>query len=148
MPDVVDARTRSRMMAGIRSKDTRPEYVVRKGLHRQGLRYQLHVAGVPGRPDLLLPKYHAAIFVHGCFWHGHECRLFKWPATRQAFWRDKIRGNQVRDRAQKQALRAMGMRVCIVWECAIRAAPNDAEELCERVTQWVRSTSVFAEIAE
>ena len=92
MIDVVDKATRSRMMAGIRGKDTKPELVLRRALHHLGLRYRLHVSGLPGRPDMALPKYRAAIEVQGCFWHRHKCHLFKWPLTRKDFWRKKGRG--------------------------------------------------------
>lgn len=85
MADIVDPETRRRMMSGIRGRDTKPELLVRKMLHHRGFRYRLNVSSLPGKPDIVLPKYHAAVFVNGCFWHGHHCHLFKWPAT-QADW--------------------------------------------------------------
>ena len=93
MADVVDRKTRSRMMSGIRGKNTRPELLIRKGLHARGFRFRLHDKRLPGKPDLVLPKYSAVIFVHGCFWHGHDCHLFKWPQSRREFWRKKITRN-------------------------------------------------------
>lgn len=87
MTDVVDSATRSRMMSCIRGKDTRPEMVIRRGLHKSGFRFRLHDKSMPGKPDLVLKKYNAVIFINGCFWHKHECRLFKWPKTRPEFWR-------------------------------------------------------------
>lgn len=107
-------------MSGIRGKDTRPEIIVRQALHRAGFRFRLHRKDLPGKPDIVLPKYHTVIFVHGCFWHGHGCRYFKVPKTRTDFWLDKIMANAKRDRLQEDALRAAGWRVFTVWECDIR----------------------------
>lgn len=119
MADVVDAATRSRMMAGIKGKNTRPEMIVRRALHKAGFRYRLHVKDLPGKPDIVLPKYRTAIFVHGCFWHGHGCKNFKWPKTREAWWREKIGKNVERDRLKAEALGAAGWRVETIWECDI-----------------------------
>lgn len=120
MADVVDKATRSRMMSGIRSRDTRPEMLIRKALHAQGFRYRLHDKSLPGKPDLVFPKYKAAIFIHGCFWHGHDCRYFKVPQTRTAFWLEKIAGNRQRDARQLTQLQSNGWRVLLIWECATR----------------------------
>lgn len=138
MTDVVDAGTRSRMMAGIRSANTRPERVLRCDLHRRGLRYRLHVRGLPGRPDMVFPRWRAALFVHGCFWHGHGCALFKWPKSNEAFWRTKIEGNRARDARNADALKAAGWRVGVVWECALRhdAARAGAAGAC---AAWLRT---------
>lgn len=95
MADVVDRKTRSRMMAGISTKNTKPELVVRRLLHRMGFRFRLHHKDLPGKPDLVLPSYDVAVLVNGCFWHGHECHLFKWPKTNTQFWKKKINGNQL-----------------------------------------------------
>lgn len=118
--DIVDKPTRSRMMAGIRSKNTKPEMVVRKFLHGLGLRYRLHRKSLPGTPDLVFPKYKTVIFVHGCFWHGHDCRYFKLPKTRTGFWLAKISGNRARDARNEEALRASGWKVIVIHECEIR----------------------------
>lgn len=119
--DVVDAATRSRMMAGIRAKDTRPEMIVRKALHRLGLRYRLHVKTLPGKPDLVFSKYWVALFVHGCFWHRHnECRFAYIPKTNREFWVNKFDLNQKRDNFVFEQLHALGWRVLIVWECQIK----------------------------
>lgn len=120
MADIVDAPTRSRMMRGIRGKNTRPELLIRRGLHARGLRYRLHVRDLPGAPDLVFPKFRAVIFVHGCFWHGHGCHMFRWPSTRQEFWRNKISRNQEVDARAVATLAAAGWRVAEVWECALR----------------------------
>lgn len=117
MTDIVDPATRSRMMSGIRGKNTKPELIVRKALHRAGLRFRLH-AKLPGKPDLVFPKYQAVVFVHGCFWHRHEgCRFATTPASNSAFWQEKFTSNMHRDAKVKQQLEALGWRVFIVWAC-------------------------------
>jgi DNA mismatch endonuclease (patch repair protein) len=113
MTDVVDAITRSRMMSGIRGKNTKPEKLVRSLLHRQGFRFRLHVSNLPGKPDIVLPRYNAVIFVHGCFWHRHACRFFKWPQTRPDFWREKIARNCSNDLKSRRALKKEGWRIGI-----------------------------------
>jgi DNA mismatch endonuclease (patch repair protein) len=120
MPDVVDAATRSRMMRGIRGRDTRPELVVRRYLHRAGFRYRLHAKSLPGTPDIVLPRHRAVVFVHGCFWHRHPgCRYAYRPKSREAFWRAKLDGNAERDALVTDALRSGGWRVFVVWECEV-----------------------------
>jgi len=119
MADVVDKATRSRMMAGIHGKDTKPELIVRSFLHRAGLRFRLQ-AKLPGKPDLVLPKYRAAVFVHGCFWHRHEdCRYATMPASNAAFWQEKFAANVRRDATVKQKLEELGWRVLIIWSCEL-----------------------------
>ena len=108
------------MMAGIRGKDTKPELVIRRGLHALGFRFRLHDRRLPGRPDIILPRWRAAILIHGCFWHGHDCPLFKWPRTREAFWREKIDGNRARDAIAEAALDRAGWRVLKIWECSMK----------------------------
>ena len=102
--DVHDKATRSRNMAAIRGSDTKPEMMIRRGLHARGFRFRLHDRKLPGRPDLIFPRHRAVLFVHGCFWHGHGCHLFKWPSTREDFWRQKIGANVARDETSKEAL--------------------------------------------
>jgi DNA mismatch endonuclease (patch repair protein) len=115
--DVVDQATRSRMMSGIRGRDTKPELIVRSFLHRAGLRFRLH-AKLPGKPDLVLAKHRTAVFVHGCFWHRHEgCRFATTPKTSAAFWRDKFAANVRRDTRVQQQLEELGWRVLVIWEC-------------------------------
>lgn len=117
--DVVDRATRSRMMSGIRGKDTKPELAVRSFLHRAGLRFRLH-AKLPGKPDLVLPRYRTAVFVHGCFWHRHEgCRYATTPASNAEFWREKFAGNVERDARVKRQLEEAGWRVETVWACQL-----------------------------
>lgn len=107
-------------MAGIGPRDTKPEMMIRRGLHAMGYRYRLHDRALPGRPDLVFPSRRAVIFVHGCFWHGHACGLFRWPATRPEFWRAKISGNVARDTRVRMQITEAGWRVLDVWECALR----------------------------
>ncbi len=149
MTDIVDPATRSRMMSGIRGKDTRPEMLVRKALHARGFRFRLHVKDLPGKPDIVLPKFRAVIFVHGCFWHGHDCRYFKVPQTRTGFWLDKIGQNQERDRRQVEKLVQQGWRVLVVWECATRGhGPAGVERSVEWIADWLRQGKVPAQMDE
>lgn len=121
--DVHNPATRSRNMAAIRSTNTRPEMRVRSALHALGYRFRLHRKDLPGRPDIVLPKYRTVIFVHGCFWHCHRCKYGSvTPATRAGFWAAKRGGNVARDRRHRAALRKLGWRVCVVWECEVRTA--------------------------
>lgn len=137
--DIVDQETRSRMMSGIRGKNTKPEIIIRHGLHRLGFRYRLHEKRLPGKPDLVLPKYHAVIFVHGCFWHGHDCHLFKWPKTREDFWKSKISSNIVRDRNNIDNLLGQGWRVALVWECVLKSQKNETtEKVLLDLRDWIK----------
>ena len=145
MVDVVDSATRSRMMSGIRGRDTKPEVLVRSLLHRRGFRFRLHVRLLPGKPDIVLPRYGAVVFVHGCFWHGHGCRLFKWPGTRPDFWREKIGRNRNNDDKARDALLSSGWRVAIVWECALRGANQNVEGVVQNLADWLRSDEPFME---
>ncbi len=118
MTDIVGSTTRSKMMAGIRGRDTAPELAVRRIAHRMGLRFRLQRKDLPGRPDLVFPKHRLAVFVHGCFWHRHEgCRHASTPKSRIAFWKKKFTANVVRDARQEAALRALGWRVLVIWQC-------------------------------
>jgi DNA mismatch endonuclease (patch repair protein) len=147
LPDVVDRLTRSRMMSGIRSKDTKPELLVRRGLHALGLRYRLHAKDIPGTPDLVLAKYRAAIFVHGCFWHGHDCHLFKWPSTRAAFWRAKISRNHTKDAETSIELAEAGWRRAVVWECALKGRDKvPLERVILQLSKWLQSNAAQCEI--
>ncbi|MDO4708766.1 MAG: very short patch repair endonuclease [Pseudomonadota bacterium] len=117
--DVVDKATRSRMMSGIRSKNTKPELIVRSFLHRAGLRFRLH-GNLPGKPDLVLPKYRAVVFVHGCFWHRHEgCRHAATPTSNALFWQKKFEDNVRRDAAIRKQLEGLGWKVFVVWSCEL-----------------------------
>ena len=145
MTDVVDAATRSRMMAGIRGRDTKAEIVLRKALHAAGFRFRLHARKLPGRPDVVLPKWNAAILVHGCFWHRHPgCRYASTPATRPDFWAEKFAGNVERDARNHTRLTALGWRVATVWECSLRKDSLDTS--VNALTQWIRSGGSVIEI--
>jgi DNA mismatch endonuclease (patch repair protein) len=132
MADIVDRATRSRMMAGIRGRDTTPERIVRSHLHRAGLRFALHDSRLSGRPDIVLPKWGAVVFVHGCYWHRHRgCRFATTPSTRVEFWNRKFAENVARDRRNVRALRRDGWRVFVVWEC--RTSPRALNALVRRI---------------
>lgn len=138
MPDPLTPEQRSLCMSRIRGKNTKPEMIVRRGLHALGLRYRLHDRQLPGSPDLVFPGRRAAIFIHGCFWHGHDCPLFRLPSTRTDFWLAKIERNQERDRNALEDLHARGWRSLVIWECALRGRgrlPHDL--LLGQVYQWL-----------
>jgi DNA mismatch endonuclease (patch repair protein) len=136
MVDVVSAEVRSRMMAGIRGRNTQPERLLRRELHACGFRFRLHRKELPGSPDLVFPRYHAALFVHGCFWHRHAgCRYASTPATRADFWQRKFDTNVARDKRVQDDLTALGWRVAVVWECALR---KGVKETGERVSDWLK----------
>lgn len=147
MVDVVPPDVRSRMMSGIRGKHTKPELVLRKGLHALGFRYRLHVR-LRGRPDMMFPALNAVLFVNGCFWHGHNCHLFKWPKSREDFWRNKITENRFRDARNIEALLSEGWRVGIVWECALKGKTRlPVIRVVEKCASWLRSRRKSFELA-
>ena len=147
MADVVSSETRSRMMANIKAKDTKPELVIRKILHARGYRYRLHGQKLPGKPDIVLPKYQAVIFVNGCFWHGHDCHLFKWPKSRVAFWKEKISGNKNRDLKNHLELSIQGWRQLTVWECAIKGKHRlSMDNIIENIEVWLNGNKSEIEI--
>ncbi len=140
MADIVDAATRSRMMAGIKWANTKPELAIRQGLHGRGFRYLLHDKRLPGRPDLVLPKWKIVIFVHGCFWHGHDCSLFRLPQTRQDFWQSKIARNRERDAEAGTKLTRDGWRVLNIWECSLKGKGKlGVEQVLALAAEWIRS---------
>lgn len=146
MIDIVDQSTRSRMMAAIGGRNTKPEVVLRRALHSLGFRFRLHSNQVVGRPDIVLAKHNAAIFVHGCFWHRHEgCRYKTTPASRQEFWTAKFEANVARDAVVRAALRERGWRVAIVWECALRN-PGQVLVASQRLSSWLLSRENEIEI--
>lgn len=128
------------MMAGIRSKNTKPELIIRKGLHRKGFRFRLHDKGLLGKPDLVLPRYQAVVFVNGCFWHGHDCHLFRVPATRTDFWKQKISKNKENDKIATASLSDDGWRIATVWECALKGKGKIKEDdVIEMLSSWLKS---------
>jgi DNA mismatch endonuclease (patch repair protein) len=134
--DVLTIEQRRLNMSRIKARDTKPELVLRRALHANGFRYRLHVRDLPGCPDLVFPKHKVVAFVHGCFWHGHRCHLFKLPKTNRGFWKKKIEGNLSRDKRQIKLLQVNGWRVLTVWECALKGSGrmpvNEVEELSGR----------------
>jgi len=145
--DIVDPETRSRMMSGIRGKDTKPELLIRKGLHRLGFRYRLHVKGLPGKPDLVFPKYKAVIFVNGCFWHGHDCHLFKPPSTRPEFWKEKIKKNRKRDTDVIESLQESGWRTLCIWECSLKGKLRfKMNDILSEAACWLKSNVLTSDI--
>lgn len=153
MIDIVDSQTRSRMMAGIRGRDTKPELLLRRGLqqlgfrHRLGNKYLCHGRLLPGKPDLVYPKYMAVIQVNGCFWHKHDCHLFKWPATRRAFWQKKIGTTAIRDQQNEEALEHIGWRVLTVWECALKGKTHrNLSEVIHTAASWIQYGASSAEL--
>lgn len=147
MPDVVDRPTRSRMMSGIRGKNTKPEILVRSLLHRRGFRFRLHDRKLPGKPDIVLPRYRAVILIHGCFWHGHDCHLFKWPSSNESFWKEKISRNKEVDKLAVAGLIALGWRVLTVWECSLKGKMrNTPELLADEISTWLMTDGMSLEI--
>lgn len=147
MADIVPAHVRSRMMSGIRGKDTKPELLVRRALHAAGFRYRLHERTLPGKPDMVFPKYSAVVFVHGCFWHGHDCHLFRMPSTRKEFWQAKISGNVARDVKAIARLRETGWRVGTVWECALKGREKlPVDDIAATLSVWLRGETPELEI--
>jgi len=134
-------------MSGIRGKDTRPELLLRSALHRRGIRFRLHDRRLPGKPDLIFPKHRAVLFVHGCFWHLHGCHLFRWPQSREEFWRAKLARNRENDERHQAALAAAGWRIGIVWECALKGRfRRDPDEVTGECARWIRSAEDRLEI--
>ena len=137
MADVLTPKQRSYNMSQIHGKDTKPEELVRKFLFSQGFRYRKNDARLPGKPDIVLPKYKTVIFVNGCFWHKHEgCRYFVWPKNNAAFWKEKITGNVVRDQKNYEKLRNLGWRIITIWECELK--PHNRESTLNRVQSELR----------
>ena len=145
MADIVDTGTRSRMMSGIKRSDTKPELALRGGIqqlgfrHRLGENYRCNDRLLPGKPDLVYPKYRAVIQVNGCFWHRHNCHLFHWPSSRVEFWRDKLIANAARDARNLKKLEEGGWRVLVVWECAIKGkTKRPISEVTKTAANWIQ----------
>ena len=139
MPDMVDRATRSRMMAGIGGRNTRPELVLRKAIHARGFRYRLHDRRLPGTPDLVFRRFRAVCFVHGCFWHRHAgCPYATTPDTRARFWKSKFLANVERDQRNRRDLLRAGWRVAVVWECELRKQVEAGIAL--RLERWLRGS--------
>jgi DNA mismatch endonuclease (patch repair protein) len=147
MPDIVAPEVRSRMMAGIRGTNTTPELTLRRGLHALGFRFRLHDRSLPGKPDMVFPRYHAVLFAHGCFWHGHDCHLFRLPSTRLDFWSAKIERNREVDGRADEALGQLGWRIGIVWECSLKGRTRRSlDDVLGECAEWLRSDRIRLEI--
>lgn len=134
-------------MAAIRGRNTRPELILRKALHARGYRYRLHASDLPGKPDLVLPRWRAVIFVNGCFWHGHDCPAFIWPKTREEFWRQKIGRNMARDADNSHVLKLSGWRIAVVWECALKGKGRlPLPEVIDSLAAWLSSDRSFLSV--
>lgn len=137
--DVLTQEQRRRCMSSIRSKNTKPELKIAKSLQERHFCFQAHDKSLPGKPDFVIPKYSAVIFVHGCFWHQHHCHLFKWPSTRPEFWRLKLNRNQFVDRRNERLLKEQGWWVLKIWECALKGKKKmDFDKLMDKVEHWVK----------
>ena len=146
--DTVTTATRSQMMAAVKGKNTKPELAIRSALHRRGFRFRLHRKDLPGKPDLVFTGRNAVIFVHGCFWHGHDCHLFRWPKSRKDFWRAKIGANIERDRNQREALADTGWRICTVWECALKGKTRiPFDSVVDQCAMWLKSDIKTREVS-
>ena len=147
MTDVHDRQTRSRNMAAIRNSNTKPELRVRKELHRRGMRYSLKNKALPGKPDVVLSKYRVAVFVHGCFWHRHDCNYFKLPKTNTEFWKNKISANVQRDVEVIRQITDIGYRVLIIWECSFKGKNKERlDSLFDSIILWIRLDEKTSEI--
>lgn len=148
MTDIVPPKIRSRMMSGIRGKNTQPERLLRSELHKLGWRYRLHYRQLPGKPDMVFPRHHAIILINGCFWHGHDCHLFKWPQTRPEFWRTKIEENRARDRRNQTIYREQGWKTLIVWECSLKGRSKlGIRQVAMIADKWLQFDTQDAEIS-
>lgn len=138
---------RSEMMSRIGPKNTKPEMIIRKGLHSLGFRYRLHQKSLPGCPDLVLKKHHTAIFIQGCFWHAHDgCRFFRLPKTNTEFWAKKLESNRLRDMNVTNSLLQSGWRVLKIWECAIRVMPIN--KILELIASWLIGNYKYGSFSE
>lgn len=146
MLDVLNRKQRSFNMSRIRSKDTKPELLIRKALFAKGFRYRLHQKNLPGRPDLVFSKYKAVIFINGCFWHYHGCHLSKLPSTRRDWWKSKLEGNRSRDQNNREKLLASGWKILIVWECVLHGKNKVSASVISKIEKWLLSDTSFLEL--
>ena len=147
MVDVFSKEKRSQIMASVSGKDTSVELRIRKALHRKGYRYGLHNRTLPGTPDIVFRRFNAVVFVNGCFWHGHDCPLFRPPSTNRDFWEKKIQGNRIRDVKSVGLLQEKGWRTMVVWECSLRGKSRlKFEDVILTVEDWLHSNRKHSEI--
>ena len=149
MADVHDTKTRQKNMSAIRNRDTKPERIVADLLLSMDIEFEKQRSDIPGKPDLFLPTYNTAIFVHGCFWHGHDCHLFKVPQTRTEFWMNKINSNRTRDIDVRRIIQKTDIKQLVIWECSLKGSKKlSIEALQERIEEFLLSDSDFAEIRD
>lgn len=145
--DTFSPAKRSQIMSRIRAKDTAPELHIRKGLHALGFRYRLHDRKLPGKPDLVFPRFRSVIFVNGCFWHGHSCHLFRWPASNEEYWKPKISRTIERDYENMGLLKELGWRILVIWECAFRGRFRyPMVRVIEIASEWLVSNTRDCEL--
>lgn len=138
MPDTLTPEQRHLCMSRVKGRDTKPEILIRKALHNRGFRYGLHNKKLPGKPDLVLPKYGAVIFINGCFWHQHDCHLFKWPSTNRKFWKEKLNRNKEVDERNYQKLKDKGWYILTIWECVVKGRGKlSFDKLIDQVGDWL-----------
>lgn len=148
MSDTHSPEQRKKNMSAIRGKDTKPEVIIRKELHKRGYRYRKNVKNLPGKPDIVLPKYKAVIFVNGCFWHMHDCKYFKMPNTRREWWKKKLSDTKRRDQLKINELMDSGWRVLVIWECQTKGKDftSNKELLMNEIVCWMDSQSTLLSI--
>jgi DNA mismatch endonuclease (patch repair protein) len=145
--DTVDSQTRSQIMARVGQKNTGAEMMLRRALHRRGLRYRLHDRSLPGSPDIVFPRFKSVLFVHGCYWHSHGCYRSKIPKSSREFWTNKFETNRTRDERSRKLLVSQGWRVLTVWECALRGKlSSPVEDVADAVWDWLASKAQIGEI--
>jgi DNA mismatch endonuclease, patch repair protein len=150
MVDRVDTQTRHRIMSSNRGKNTGPELEIRSALFREGFRFRLHARELPGKPDIVLPRWRVVVFVHGCYWHGHECRRRPRAKSNTSFWADKIKYNKARDMFSRNQLLDKGWRILVVWECAVRRrvpAFSQSDDFA-KVVDWIKGNGKLAFLSE
>lgn len=138
MPDTLTPEQRKLCMSSVKGVDTGPELLIRKVLFKKGFRYILHDKRLPGKPDLVFPKYHSIIFIHGCFWHQHDCQAFSWPKTNKQFWRKKLNRNRELDQKNFQKLQNEGWYILTIWECALKGKGRKPfDKLIDQISDWL-----------
>ena len=149
MADIFDAGKRSEIMASFSGKDTKPELWLRKALHRKGYRYRIHDKSLSGKPDIVFRRFNAVVFVHGCFWHGHNCPLFRMPSSNEQYWKVKINSKRRRDTKVNSQILEKGWRILTVWECSLKGnAKMNLDSLISAIEDWLCCESNFLEIRE
>jgi DNA mismatch endonuclease (patch repair protein) len=139
LADIVDKKTRTLIMASIKNKNTIPELNIRKALFAKGIRYRLHDRKLPGSPDLVFPKYKAVIFIHGCFWHNHNCKHGRLPSSNRQFWEVKLQGNAMRDQQTMVKLHSLGWRTRIIWLCSLKNKQTfESDKDVDEIVNWLK----------